>query len=231
MKTFLLTASICLAAISCFAQQRRLISKEGYAAADGYYIPFDPTLDSVATEFTYLNPDSTITIELRSVSGNTLLRRDEYKRKKPVGTWIQQYDPAKPALKTVYDIDDEGVLASCPVGYIYELGTSSLSFGGMGHNFAPPVLAGEKSPSEFLRVNLRYPNSARESGVHGKVRIKGTLTETGELTDLAISRSVDRDLDAEVFRIVKMMRFKGPALVDGKPARLCVSLPVSFELE
>lgn len=220
-----------LAATGTFAQQRRLLAKAGFTEDAGVYRPLDAMSDSSATEFTYLNADSSITIELRKVAGGALLRRDEYRGKRPIGTWTQQYDATRPALKTVYDVEAPGTLASCPTSYIYELGTESLSFGAMAGDFTPPVLVGDKSVMEFLIAELHYPRGAKERGVHGKVRIKGILTEDGELTNLAISKSVDRDLDAEVYRVVQKMRFKGPALVDGKPARLCVSLPVSFEIQ
>jgi TonB family protein len=113
---------------------------------------------------------------------------------------------------------------------LYELGSSALSFGSAG-SFTAPILEGTKSINDLLRDELRYPTSSRESGAHGVVRIKGILTERGELTDLAISKSVDRDLDAEVFRIVRKLRFKSPGLVDGKPARLCITMPVTFAVE
>jgi TonB family protein len=232
MKRWLLLPLLC-AALCAQAQteQRRLLGQQGYMSADGYFAPLEEGGDSVATEFVYLNADSTITKELRRATDNRLLRRDVYRGKTPVGTWLQQYEPNRVPLKTVYDADPEGVLSSCPSGYLYQLGNASLSFGGRGETFTPPVLREGQSINEFLNSRLHYPNSAREEGVRGVVRVKGTLTEAGELTDLAISKSLSRDVDAEVFRVVKMMRFEKPALVNGKPVRLCVSLPVTFQVQ
>jgi TonB family protein len=232
MKRWLVLPLLC-AALCAHAQseQSRLLGSGGYMEAEGYFMPLEEGGDSVATEFTYLNADSTITKELRRVSDSRLLRRDIYRGNTPVGTWLQQYEQNRAPMKTVYDIDPEGVLSSCASGYLYQLGNASLSFGGRGESFTPPVLQGGQNINEFISARLRYPNSARDAGIHGVVRVKGTLTEAGELTDLAISKSLSRDVDAEVFRVVKTMRFEKPALLNGQPVRLCISLPVTFEMQ
>src|ERR1043165_3997070 len=111
MKTaFLSVLLFALAAAPSFAQQRRLLSARGFTMEDGKYRPMEMLEDSVATEFTWLNPDSSITIELWKVKGSALIRHDEYRGKRPVGTWVQQYDPTKPVLKTVYDVEKDGAL-------------------------------------------------------------------------------------------------------------------------
>lgn len=232
MKRWIFLPLLC-ASLCCQAQSanRQLLSTRGFMEEDGYFLPLEPGSDSVATEFRYLNADSTITKELRSIYGNRLLRREIFKKKIPVGTWFHQYDSTIAPIETVYAIDPSGALSSCSSGYLYQLGSSSLSFGGNGASFEPPVLQGDQDLNEFLKVNLHYPKSAQEAGIHGRVRIQGNLSAEGKLTDLAITKSLSGDVDAEVIRVIKLLRFERPGMVNGKAVPLCVSLPVSFEIQ
>ncbi len=196
----------------------------------GTFVPTEIADEAEYAEDSLRNSDGTVTVTMKRIQGGDIVRREQYRGKTPVGHWLQHYEPTSPRLETVYDVSADGSLASCATPYLYELGESALSFGSGAGAFTPPQLEGGTELSQFINNNLRYPAAARERGMYGTVRIKGTLTETGELSELAISQSVDRDLDAEVFRVARTIRFKGPALVDGRPARLCVSLPITFSL-
>lgn len=247
MKTAIIAAFGLLACCGAGAQTAPKTAKTTAAQATGkaYYMGgsdegvFEPVAAAdmasyVDTRFyvedSLRNGDGTVTVALKTYPDGLPVRREQYRGKTPVGRWMQRYNLQNPPLETIYEVDTSGALASCPTPYIYELGTTELSFGSAAGSFTPPVLADGGDVPSFFNKYLSYPAAAREGNIQGKVRIKGTLTEEGQLTDLAISKSVDRDLDAEVYRVVKLMRFKGPALVNGRPARLCVSMPVDFNL-
>lgn len=195
--------------------------------SNGCYLPRYEGEDSVATESTYLNADSTICKELRELKTNRLIRRELYKGHSPVGNWFLQDQATAAPIEWAYDIAPKGILSSCDKGYLYQLGDPDLSFGGEGHSFSPPQLADGLSVEEFIHQHLQSPACSQEHQL-GELRLKGILTETGSLESLAITKSLTFALDAEVIRVVRQMRFSKPALLDGKAVPLCIRLPVTF---
>ncbi|MBS1615531.1 MAG: energy transducer TonB [Bacteroidetes bacterium] len=218
----------CLLTWSAAAQPAaKLLSRQSMTLTDGCYLPRYEGEDSVATEFTFLNADSSVRKELRELKTNRLMRREIFKGQTPVGIWMLQYNAKAPAIEWAYDIAPKGILSSCDNGYLYQMGDPDLSFGGQGHSFSPPELADGQSVEEFIRTHLQSPACSQERQL-GELRLKGILTENGSLEELAITKSLTPALDAEVIRAVKQLHFTKPALLDGKSVRLCVRLPVSF---
>lgn len=227
MKSWLLIPAFLLALGASAQPYPRLLSRQALTWVDGCYLPRYEGEDSVATEFTFLNADSSISKELREAKSNRLMRREIFKKNTPVGIWLWQDDATKPATEVAYDIAPKGVLSSCENGYLYQLGDPDLSFGGQGQSFSPPELQGGESVADFISAHLQNPGCKEERKL-GEVRLKGTLTEAGKLEDLAITKSLTPALDAAVMRAAKLLRFSKPALLDGKAVRLCVRLPVTF---
>ena len=231
MKILCIAVIALAAALHTGAQARPATHYYTAGSEEGIFIQTDIPEEAAYAEDTSRSADGITTVVMKTVPGGSLVRKEQYKGNTPVGKWLQHYSNDAPAIETVYDIEPAGTIASCATPFIFELGGTALSFNKGSTTFTPPVLQDGRDLRDFINDNLHYPAAAREHNVQGTVRIKGTLTETGELEDLAISKCVDRDLDAEVFRVAKKIRFKGPALVDGRPARLCVSMPVTFALQ
>lgn len=94
----------------------------------------------------------------------------------------------------------------------------------------PSLPGGEKSLTESLSKNLKYPVAAMEKGVEGKVFVKFIITKDGSIANVTVTRSVDPDLDHEAVRVVKMLPKFHPAKKGGKPVNVWYSLPISFQL-
>jgi protein TonB len=94
----------------------------------------------------------------------------------------------------------------------------------------PIFPGGENSLREFLRDNLRYPSFAAEKGIQGKVVVKFVVTKEGIPTKIGIKTSVDRELDREAMRVVKVMPKWTPCYLDGEPFDLGYLLPVVFRM-
>ena len=62
----------------------------------------------------------------------------------------------------------------------------------------PTFPGGNKALRNFLATNIRYPASAHESGIQGKVFIKFVVAKTGTVTNIEVVRGVDPSLDQEV---------------------------------
>ena len=90
---------------------------------------------------------------------------------------------------------------------------------------------GDEAMKKFLNGNFKYPEEAQEKGLHGKVVVKFVVTENGSIEDIEILRSVDKLLDDEAIRLVKLFPKWIPAEQDGKAVKVYYQFPVSFVLQ
>ena len=100
----------------------------------------------------------------------------------------------------------------------------------------PEFPGGQAALRKYLNSNIRYPAKALRKGIEGKVFVSFTITTTGQVVDVKISRGVDASLDKEAIRIVKSMPKWTPGMVvDEKTKKLVASpmtytVPVTFKL-
>jgi TonB family protein len=83
----------------------------------------------------------------------------------------------------------------------------------------------------YVRVNLRYPSAARESGTEGVVHVEATVKADGQLSDIQITDGLSFSCDREVVRLLTGMPAWNPAHRDGKPIEQKVYLRVRFKLK
>ncbi|NDV95230.1 energy transducer TonB [Dysgonomonas sp. 521] len=81
---------------------------------------------------------------------------------------------------------------------------------------------GKKELNKFLSANIKYPASAQERRVNGKVVANFTVNKIGEITNVRIAQSLDSAYDNEVLRVIKQM----PRFIPGKARG--VSIPTVF---
>ncbi len=94
----------------------------------------------------------------------------------------------------------------------------------------PQFPGGESARMEFLRDNIKYPQTARESGIQGTVYVSFIVERNGSLTNIKILRSIGGGCDELVIRIVKCMPKWKPGKQDGKTVRVQFTMPVKFTL-
>jgi len=91
------------------------------------------------------------------------------------------------------------------------------------------------NPADFLNkwvyTYLRYPESAVEEGVQGRVLVDFVINEKGKVQDVKVSRSLDPRLDAEVVRVISASPDWKPGILRGKKVKTALSLYVEFRLE
>lgn len=89
---------------------------------------------------------------------------------------------------------------------------------------------GEGAWNLYLSNNFRYPTNAKEQKEQGTVVLSFVVETTGKITNLKIDESVSPALDENT----AYMLYKGgawtPAMIDGKPVRSRVTLPVRYTL-
>ena len=98
-----------------------------------------------------------------------------------------------------------------------------------------PSFFRSNDPADFLKrwvyVYLRYPQSAVDEGVQGRVLVNFVIDEKGKVRDVKVARGVDPRLDAEAVRVVAASPDWKPGVLRGKKVKTALSLYVEFRLE
>jgi periplasmic protein TonB len=93
----------------------------------------------------------------------------------------------------------------------------------------PEPLNGFKSFYEQLRKNIKYPRQAKSTGTEGKVFVEFIVNKNGEPSDLKIIRGIGSGCDEEAMRVLSLVKWE-PGKQRGKPVRVKMVLPISFQL-
>lgn len=83
---------------------------------------------------------------------------------------------------------------------------------------------------EYLAENLRYPESAKEKGIEGRVFVQFIVKADGSVADAKIVRGVDPALDQEALRVVKESPDWTPGRQRGQAVNVAFTFPVTFKL-
>ena len=94
----------------------------------------------------------------------------------------------------------------------------------------PEYPGGINAMYEFIQKNLKYPESAKNKGIEGRVFVQFVVEKDGSLTSFQVLRGVSDDIDAEAVRVLKMMPKWKPGMMDGKPVRVQFTMPFKFQL-
>lgn len=89
---------------------------------------------------------------------------------------------------------------------------------------------GDYSLMEFIAQNIRYPGSALEGKISGKVYIGAYIDAKGNLKEAKILYGMHKDLDNEALRVIRLITKWVPAIHEGTPVESTLTIPVTFEL-
>ncbi len=90
---------------------------------------------------------------------------------------------------------------------------------------------GQAALMKWLSNNIRYPESAQQNDIQGRVIVKFVVEKDGSIGNATILKGVDRDLDREAIRVVKKMPKWQPGKNNGVAVRSYFNLPVTFRLQ
>lgn len=90
---------------------------------------------------------------------------------------------------------------------------------------------GQAALMKWLSNNIRYPESAQQNDIQGRVVVKFVVEKDGSVGNATIVRGVDKDLDREALRVVKKMPKWQPGKNNGVAVRSYFTLPVTFKLQ
>ncbi len=83
---------------------------------------------------------------------------------------------------------------------------------------------------KWLTKNLRYPSSAQQRKIQGRVVAQFIVNKDGTISDLVLVERASPELDREALRVLRMMPKWTPGVMDAKPCRTKVCIPVVFKL-
>ena len=95
----------------------------------------------------------------------------------------------------------------------------------------PVFPSGEKALMDFIKKNQKYPASALEKGIQGRVTLCFIVEKDGSITNIEVMRSPAEALSEEAIRLVKMMPKWEPGELKGEKVRVKYVLPVTFRLQ
>ncbi len=90
---------------------------------------------------------------------------------------------------------------------------------------------GQAALMKWLSNNVRYPETAQQNDVQGRVIVKFVVEKDGSIGAATILKGVDKDLDREALRVVKKMPKWQPGKNNGVAVRSYFNLPVVFKLQ
>ena len=94
----------------------------------------------------------------------------------------------------------------------------------------PQFPGGAAEFMKWLTKNLRYPASAQSQQIKGRVVAQFIINRDGSITDLELTEHLNRACDNEVMRVLRMMPKWQPGLMNAKPCRTKVCIPVVFNM-
>lgn len=94
----------------------------------------------------------------------------------------------------------------------------------------PQYPGGEAGIKAFLSKTIRYPATAVEEGIQGRVVVKALVGTDGNVRDVFLVKRVHPSLDKEAVRVVKLMKGFKPALKNGSPVEAWITVPIPFRL-
>ena len=94
----------------------------------------------------------------------------------------------------------------------------------------PELIGGEELMETLIRLNIRYPEEAKEKRIGGTVLVSVVIDSLGQMEDVFIHEGVGGGCNDEALRAVKLMRKVGfePGEIDGRPVTVKFDIPITF---
>jgi len=84
---------------------------------------------------------------------------------------------------------------------------------------------------EAIVEHLEYPEMSRKKGIEGRVIVNARISETGDVVEAKIARSLDPEgCDKAAIRAIKAVKWEA-ALKQDKPVSVWITVPVQFTLK
>ena len=94
----------------------------------------------------------------------------------------------------------------------------------------PAFPGGEAALMKYIESHIQYPAKALKKRIEGRVEVQFVVDKTGNIGEVKVVSSVDKELDEEAVRLVKTLPKFTPGRISGKAVPVWYTLPVTFTL-
>jgi protein TonB len=94
----------------------------------------------------------------------------------------------------------------------------------------PVFPGGDLGLMKFIQKTVKYPPIAKENDITGKVFVTYVVNKKGKVTSVKVVRGVDKYLDAEAVRVVKLLPYTAAGKQRGLPVNVQYTIPINFTL-
>lgn len=178
------------------------------------------------TETTTKLNDSITQVIFTDNRKDRLIWKKSYKNDNPTGTW-EYYKRGK--LNRTEDYNFE--LTYGTEGYYNIPNPKELK---EKEELSLPQVNGIDMQSglmEYVRVNFRYPNEAKELGIQGQVIAEFIIGKDKKIRQIKIIKGVSYWLDLELYKLVNNIPITAPATFNGDIIDLAFKFPITFRLQ
>lgn len=95
----------------------------------------------------------------------------------------------------------------------------------------PEFPGGASALMQYIASSVKYPATAQQNGIQGRVICTFTVNADGSIIDAKIDKSIDPSLDSEALRIICAMPKWKPGKQRGKPVAVEYTVPINFRLQ
>jgi protein TonB len=72
----------------------------------------------------------------------------------------------------------------------------------------PAYPGGKEGYLKFIKDNMIYPEQARINKIEGFVYVVYSVTDTGEITDVEVSKGIGYGCDEEAIRVIRLLKYE-----------------------
>lgn len=95
----------------------------------------------------------------------------------------------------------------------------------------PQFPGGSDELQHYMATTVQYPRKFMKKGIGGKVYVRFKVSKDGSIRRARVVQGVTSELDAEALRVVRSMPSWSPAIENGQPVEVELTLPVDFRVK
>ena len=93
----------------------------------------------------------------------------------------------------------------------------------------PQYPGGPNEMMKYLQENIKYPQSAKDNKIEGRVFVTFVVEKDGSITNATVLRGIDKECDAEALRVVSSMPKWNPGQHKGEVVRTQFTIPIYYK--
>ena len=93
----------------------------------------------------------------------------------------------------------------------------------------PQYPGGPNEMMRYLQENIKYPQSAKDNKIEGRVFVTFVVEKDGSISNAAVMRGIDKECDAEALRVVSSMPKWTPGQHKGEVVRTQFTIPIIYK--